>query len=88
MPTGPKLIAALFFAALGWFGADLVKPLLPEGTQVGKFNIVVAAIGWASGWFMCGARAGDGIRAGFGYGLTSAALIVFWGMLIFSGNMS
>ncbi len=85
MPTAARLFAAAFFAALGWFAADLVKPLLPEGTQTGWFNEVMALVGWLSGWMMAGARAGDGVRAALGYGLTSSALIVFWGVLIWSG---
>lgn len=85
MPTVPKVIAALFFAALGYFCGDLVKPLLPEGTRTGMLNETLAAIGFAMGWVMSGARAGDGIRAGFGYGLTTAALLTFWGIFFFAG---
>ncbi len=85
MPTAARLFAAAFFAALAWFCADLVKPLLPEGTQSGWLNETMAVVGFFSGWTMAGARAGDGVRAGFGYGLTSSALIVFWGVVIFAG---
>ena len=86
MPTMPKIVAAFFFAALGWFCGDLVKPLLPEGTKVGLLNITLAGIGALSGWLMCGARAGFGTRASMGYGLTSSALIVFWGSFAFAGQ--
>lgn len=86
MPTMPKAIAALFFAALGYFCADLVKPLLPEGTKVGLLNETLAAVGALCGWRMSGGRAGFGLRASLGYGLTSSALLVFWGDLIFSGH--
>lgn len=85
MPTAARLLAAVFFAALGWFASDLVKPLLPEGTQTGWLNETMAVIGALSGWTMAGARAGDGMRSGLGYGLTTSALIVFWGVLVFSG---
>ena len=85
MPTAAKLIAAAFFGALAWFASDLVKPLLPEGTQTGWFNETMAAVGLFSGWIMAGKRAGDGWWASFGYGLTSSVLIVFWGVLIFAG---
>ena len=86
MPTASKVVAAVFFAALAYFCADLVKPLLPEGTRTGWLNEVLAAIGALSGWNLSGKRAGDGVRAGFGYGLTSSALIAFWGIFIFAGN--
>ncbi len=84
MPTAARLVAAVFFAALGWFASDLVKPLLPEGTQTGWFNETMAIVGWISGWTMAGAKAGDGLRSALGYGLTTSALLVFWGVLIFS----
>jgi len=70
--------------ALGWFAADLVKPILPEGTKTGLLNETMAVIGFLSGWMMAGARAGEGVRSALGYGLTSSALIVFWGVLVFS----
>ncbi len=85
MPTASKLAAALFFAGLAWFAADLVKPLLPEGTPTGQLNRIMAVIGASSGWKISGTRAGQGLRAGFGYGLTTSAVITFWGVLIFSG---
>ncbi|MGR3660337.1 MAG: TrgA family protein [Paracoccaceae bacterium] len=85
MPTMPKVFAAVFFAALGYLCGDLVKPLLPEGTRVAMLSPTVAALGFLSGWFMSGARAGDSLRSGFGYGLTSAALTVFWSIFFFAG---
>jgi len=86
MLTVPKLIAALFFAALGYFAGDLVKPLLPEGTRTVWLNETLAVLGLISGWRMSGSRAGFGTRSGLGYGLTSAGLIAFWGVFFFSGE--
>jgi len=85
MPTASKLFGAVYFAAMAWFACDLVVPLLPEGTQVGWFNPIMAITGWVMGWLMAGGRAGDGTVSGFGYGLTTSLLIVFWGVLIWSG---
>jgi hypothetical protein len=85
MPTMPKFIAALFFAVLGYLCGDLIKPLLPDGTRTGLLNETLAAIGVLSGWLMAGKRAGDGWRSGFGYGLTSAGLLAFWGVFTFAG---
>ena len=85
MPTIPKAIAALFFAALAYFVGDLIKPLLPEGTRTGLLNETLAVIGGLSGWRISGGRAGLGLRAGLGYGLTSVGVTVFWGLLSFSG---
>jgi hypothetical protein len=85
MPTAAKLVAALFFGALAWFTAQLIIPYLPEGTRIGWFAETSGAIGLAMGWQMSGARAGDGMRAAMGYGLTTSALIVFWGLVVCSG---
>jgi len=86
MPTAAKLVAAIFFGFLGWFCGDLVVPLLPEGMSTGMLNETLAVIGVIAGNSMSGKRAGEGVRAGFGYGLTSAALIAFWGVFVFAGH--
>lgn len=86
MPTGAKLIGAITFAALAYFISDLIKPLLPEGTRVGMLSPVNAAIGFAMGWRIMGKGAGHTYRRSFGYGLTTLAAIVFWGLIIWSGS--
>jgi hypothetical protein len=87
MPTAPKLIAALLFGALAFFISDLVKPLLPEGTQFGIFSPFNAAVGALMGWRIAGARAGLSMQASLGYGLTTAAVTVFWCLFIWSGYL-
>ena len=84
MPTAAKVIAALFFAALGYFAADLVKPLLPEGTPTRWMNETVALLGLLMGWNVVGKRVGDGPRASMGYGLTASVLTTFWSLFAFS----
>lgn len=86
MFTAAKVVAAIAFAFVAWMASNLIRPYLPDGTQIAWFHEVSAAIGLVSGWIMSGARAGDGIRASIGYGLTSGVLIVFWGLFIFSGE--
>lgn len=85
MPTGGKLIGALVFAALAYFITDLVKPLLPEGTQVGKFSPINALIGLAMGWTILGRGAGKTYRQAFGYGFTTLAATAFWCILFWAG---
>lgn len=85
MPTASKLIAALLFGALAWFASDLVRPLLPEGTQDGKFAPLNAAVGFLMGWTIMGRRVGQSMRMSLGYGLTTATITVFWCLLIWSG---
>lgn len=85
MPTGAKLIGALAFAALAYFISDLVKPLLPEGTQVGLLSTVNAGIGFLMGWTLIGKGAGETYRKSIGFGLTTLAATVFWALLVWSG---
>lgn len=87
MPTASKLVAALLFGALAWFASDLVRPLLPEGTQDRLFSPLNAAVGALMGWTIMGARAGQSMRMSLGYGLTTAAITVFWCLLIWSGYL-
>jgi hypothetical protein len=89
MFTAAKVVAAAIFGFVAWFAAGLIIPHLQAarpGAQIGWFGEVSLAIGLVSGWVMSGARVGDGIKASVGYGLTTAALIVFWGLFIFSGE--
>ncbi len=85
MPTIPKVIAGLFFAAFAYFCGDLLKPVLPERTPVGLLSPVLAAIGFLAGWRVSGRNAGLGLRAAFGYGLTSVVVTAFWGDFAFAG---
>ena len=85
MPTGGKLIAALAFAALAYFVTDLVKPLLPEGTQVGKFSEINALVGLVMGWTIMGKGAGKSMRQSLGYWLTTLVATVFWCLVVWSG---
>ena len=85
MPTAPKLIAALLFGALAFFVSDLVKPLLPEGTQFGLFSLVNTLVGVLMGWRISGARAGLSIQTSLGFGLTTGVVTVFWCLFIWSG---
>jgi hypothetical protein len=85
MPTAAKLIGAIVFAALAWFVSDLVKPLLPEGSQVGLLSPVNAFFGLIMGWRIMGRGAGNGYVSSVGYGLTTLAATVFWCLLLWAG---
>jgi hypothetical protein len=88
-PTAPKLIAAMVFGFVAWFTAGLIIPHLlavKPGAQLGWFGEVCAVVGLGCGWIMSGRNAGRGYYAGLGFGLTTVALIVFWGLFIFSGE--
>lgn len=85
MPTAGRLIAAILLAGLGFYVSQLIKPLMPEGTQFGMFDFVNSGLGAIMGWKVTGGRLGYGIQTGIGAGLTGAAALVFWGLLLNSG---
>lgn len=85
MPTIVRLVSAILFTAIGWFTAGLVVPLLPDGTAVGRFGPISAVLGFLVGWFFTGKRLGRDASGGFGIGLTSSLVLLFWVLLVFSG---
>ncbi|WP_319824081.1 TrgA family protein [Thalassovita sp.] len=82
MPTAARLIAALVLAATAWAVSQTVKPYLPEGTQFGWFDYVNAGLGVIFGWRTVGARAGRGMSAAIGNGLTGMVVMVFWALFV------
>lgn len=85
MPTGAKLIGALTFMALAYFISDLIKPLLPEGTNVSRLSEINAIVGLIMGWRVMGKGAGHTYKQSIGYGLTTLAATTFWSLLLWSG---
>ncbi len=87
MPTGAKLIAAIFFGILAYFISDLIKPYLveTEGTNLTPFSWWNALIGVVMGWQLIGKTAGKSYRNSFGMGLTTFAATVFWCLVLWSG---
>jgi len=65
-------------AALAYILSDLVRPLMPEGTDFGYFNYVNAFIGLCVGWVAVGSRGGRGLVPGINNGLTGTALLFIW----------
>lgn len=82
MPTAAKLVAAVAFALLGFLAAELIKPLMPEGTQYGFFWEVCAAIGAVCGWRVMGTLTGRTYRAAVESGLRTMLTMVFWSILL------
>jgi len=86
MPTAGKLFGAITFAIVAWFVSGLIPPLLPEGTPTGLLQPVNAVVGFIMGWTILGRNAGDGIVASLGHASTTAVAVVFWCLLIWSGD--
>ena len=86
MPTMGRLVAAVLLGAAGWLVSDLIRPLMPEGTDFGMFNFVNAGLGILMGWRVVGKRLGRGYPNGLSAGLTGAVALVFWGLFVQSLN--
>lgn len=84
--TAPRLVAALLLAAVGYGVSELVKPLMPEGTQFGIFNTANAVLGLAIGWVVIGGRIGRGMVAAISYGFTAAVVLLFWALFVQATN--
>jgi hypothetical protein len=84
MPTAAKLVAALAFALVGYFAANAVKPVMPEGTQFGWFSELTAGIGLLCGWIVMGGLTGRSYGEAAASGVRVSATIVFWALLGFS----
>ncbi|MEL6645573.1 MAG: TrgA family protein [Pseudomonadota bacterium] len=81
MPTAPKLVAALLFALLTWVVSGLFKQQMPEGTQAAYLAAVNCALALILGWRITGSRAGDGMVAAIGVGITTVFAIAFYSIL-------
>ncbi len=86
MPTAAKIVAALVLGAVAWYASDLVRPLMPEGTDFGYFNWVNLALGAACGWFVIGTRVGRSYLEAFSAGLTGMGALLFWAIFLQSFN--
>lgn len=86
MPTAARLVAAIGLGALGWFGSELFRPLMPEDTNFGWFNEVNVALGAICGWRVTGRRLGYGYAEGFSAGLTGVGALVLWAIFLQSLN--
>ena len=86
MLTAPRLVAALLLGIVGFLGSELIKPLMPEGTQFGWFSYVNLVLGAIMGWVVIGKRVGRGMSAAVGNGVTGAAALLFWGLFAQSCN--
>lgn len=84
MPTAAKLFAAVAFAIVAWLAANAAIPGLPEGTRIGYFREITAAIGVIVGWRVMGLLTGKGYTTAMGLGVRTSVTIVFWVILGFA----
>ncbi|WP_297771614.1 TrgA family protein [uncultured Roseovarius sp.] len=86
MPTAGRLVAAVGLGVVGWFGSELFRPLMPDDTNFGWFNVVNVVLGMICGWRVTGKRLGFGYAEGFSAGLTGIGALVFWALFVQSLN--
>ena len=84
MPTAAKLAAAILFGALAWWVSELIKPLFPEGTDLGRFAEYNALLGAVIGWSVAGSRARTTWPNAVAYGLTAAVGTALVGLFLYS----
>ena len=84
MPTGAKLVGAVLFFGIGWYGALQALLTVPEGTQAVYFPLIIALIGLGNGWMVVGTRAGGGLQSALANGLRTSVQIAFFGLLFMS----
>lgn len=84
--TAARVIGAVLLAGLGWFVSDLIRPLMPESTVFGWFNHVNFGFGFIVGWTMLGPKAGAGMMAALGNGVTVAFALGAIGLFAQAGN--
>lgn len=84
MPTAAKLAAAILFGSLAWYVSELIKPLFPEGTDLGRFSEYNAALGAVIGWRVAGGRARTTWPNAVAYGLTAALGMTMLALLLHS----
>lgn len=81
MPTAAKAISALCLAVLGYLCSELVKTLLPEINNFGRFSEFNTLLGAIIGWVVVGTRSGRGTKDAIANGLTGVGALIFWALI-------
>ena len=84
MPTAAKLISAIILAAIGWMCGEMVKPLMPEGSELSSLSPTCAAVGLIVGWFYLGPRADRDMGSVGANAGTTIFVQVFLTLFVFS----
>jgi hypothetical protein len=87
MPTSAKLAAAVLFGALAWWVSQMIEPLFPEGTDMGRFAEYNAVVGMVIGWRIAGARARTTWPNAVAYGLTAALSMLLLALFLHSATI-
>ena len=86
MLTAARMVAGILYAGLAWYVSQLIKPLFPEGSDLGFFAEINAGIAFLVGWQIAGSRAGGSWPAAISYGLTTTIAMTVWALFLHSGG--
>lgn len=84
MPTGAKLMGAIWYFGVGYLAALFVLDTFPEEMAARFFPLTIALIGLWQGWYVAGGNAGQGTAAAIGNGVRTSVQIAFFGLSIFA----
>ncbi len=84
MPTAARLVGAICLGVLAWILSELIRPLMPEGTDFGIFNYANGIVGLIVGWMVMGPRAGRGVVPAINNGVTGTVVLILWGLAVHS----
>lgn len=88
MPTGARLISAIFFGFLTYIATHIVHAAFEADVgydlDFGRFKEITAVIGLLTGWIVQGNRAGEGRNFAIQGGILTSFLIVFWSLTLWS----
>ncbi len=85
MLTAARVVAAILMAIVAYVTSEQIKGVMDPNTGFGRFSEVSALIGLLCGYIVLGSRTGRGWVAGFNNGITTAVVVVFWGLFFQSG---
>ena len=89
MPTGCKLVSAVYFAVLGWLLGGLVWTSYVVVKEIEhkpntSLNILMAFIGILVGWRLMGVRGGQGRNYAIQGGILTAVALMIWTIVVLS----
>ena len=88
MPTGARLVSAIFYGFLAYVGAQIVHAIYEA--EIGYdldwwfFAEITAVVGILVGWKFAGTKVGDGYYLGMQNGLISTLILVFYAVLLWA----
>gem|GEM_PF-4739455 len=77
------MAAALCMALTALATLSNIVPLIPESQAIGRLYEISLGLAVLVGWFPIGKRAGRGMLAALGNGLTGGVILVFWALVAF-----